>query len=53
MGLGSPTRRSPKGPAVGRPQEGPYDVIVLEGSVPEVPEQLLAQLAKTAVGWSR
>lgn len=30
--------------AEGYPQEGPYDAIVLLGSVPEVPEKLLAQL---------
>ena len=28
----------------GRPESGPYDVILLNGSVPKVPESLLAQL---------
>lgn len=30
--------------AQGYPDEGPYDAIVLQGSVPEVPKSLLAQL---------
>lgn len=30
--------------ALGYPDEGPYDAILLQGSVPEVPETLLAQL---------
>ncbi|MGH6734631.1 MAG: protein-L-isoaspartate O-methyltransferase family protein [Methyloceanibacter sp.] len=45
IGLGLANAGIVEGPlAAGRPAEGPYDVIVLEGSVAEVPESLLAQL---------
>ena len=45
IGLGIANATLVEGPlAAGRPDEGPYDVIVLEGSVPEVPDTLLAQL---------